>query len=214
LEVRNATTQELVDIHAIPLPLKSDGERWAGGLPDGTADALSIDSAGKWEWECPTDESDMSSNMTWNYGSNRMKSSTLASIVRAASNYNQAPLLLAESRRAIAWSSGLSNNHDGIAQDPGSKQIIVYANDATDYPTGMLLYPLATPTTESGYIDLPSVPAGATVDIPELSEVGVRFFVEGAKEVVENAEAWGRRALAAEARIEALEAAVAALATQ
>jgi hypothetical protein len=77
-----------------------------------------------------------------------------------------------------------------------------------------VLYPLATPTTESGYIDLPSVPDGATVDMPELSEVGVRFFVEGAKEVVENAEAWGRRALAAEARIEALEAAVAALATQ
>ena len=34
----------------IPLPLKSDGTRWAGGLPDGTADRLTVDSAGKWEW--------------------------------------------------------------------------------------------------------------------------------------------------------------------
>jgi hypothetical protein len=100
---------------------------------------------------------------------------------------------------------------DGVSGTVGT-DVLSSTGEIADGAT--VLYESAAPTEESGYIDLPEVAEGATVAIPELAEVGVRFFVEGAKEVVENAEAWGRRALAAEARIEALEAAVAALATQ
>lgn len=42
-----------------------------------------------------------------------------------------------------------------------------------------LLYRLATPTTEQGRIELPDIPKGATVSIPELEDVGVEWYVDG-----------------------------------
>ena len=73
-----------------------------------------------------------------------------------------------------------------------------------------VLYPLATPTTEHGYIDLPALPDGATVTIPELAEVGVEWWVKGAEAAVEHASNERRRI---EARLTALESAVAEIAT-
>ena len=160
LEVRNAATQELVDIRAIPLPLKSDGERWAGGLPDGTADALTIDSAGRYEWAAP------------------MKFTT----------------------QAVT---------DGVS---GTVGVDVMSSTGQIADGATVLY-ASTPVTEHGYIDLPDVPEGATIDIPELREVGVRCFVPGARELAEHAANWGKRNAEMESRLAALEAAVAELAT-
>jgi hypothetical protein len=61
---------------------------------------------------------------------------------------------------------------------------------------------LATPTTEHGYINLPDVPEGATIDIPELREVGVKCFVPGAREIAQHAANWGKRARADDEEIE------------
>jgi hypothetical protein len=42
-----------------------------------------------------------------------------------------------------------------------------------------VLYPLATPVTEErGYVEMPSVPVGAEISIPELDELGVRYCVD------------------------------------
>ena len=46
-----------------------------------------------------------------------------------------------------------------------------------------VLYPLATPITESlGYIDLPDIPAGSTVSIPELDALGISYYVDNGAE--------------------------------
>jgi hypothetical protein len=84
-----------------------------------------------------------------------------------------------------------------------------------DYPdlTVQIFFSLATPTTEHGYIDLPTIPEGAVIDIPELREVGVKCFVHGVSELVDHANNWGERCKQNESRIAALEAAIANLAT-
>jgi len=58
-----------------------------------------------------------------------------------------------------------------------------------------VLYPLATTVTEDcGYVDIPDIPSDATVSIPELDALGVRYFVGG--EAVELAKQWYGRAYA------------------
>jgi hypothetical protein len=159
-EVTDYATGFAHETRAIPLPLKSDGERWAGGLPDGTADVLAIDSAGRWEWAAP------------------MKFTT----------------------QAVT---------DGVS---GTVGVDVMSSTGQIADGATVLY-ASTSTPEHGYIDLPDVSEGATIDIPELREVGVRCFVHGARELAEHAANWGKRALESESRIAALEAAVAELAT-
>jgi hypothetical protein len=42
-----------------------------------------------------------------------------------------------------------------------------------------VLYPLATPVTEErGYVEMPSVPVGAEISIPELDDLGVKYCVD------------------------------------
>ena len=42
-----------------------------------------------------------------------------------------------------------------------------------------VLYPLAETQTESlGYVDLPDIPAGSTVSIPELDALGISYYVD------------------------------------
>jgi hypothetical protein len=56
--------------------------------------------------------------------------------------------------------------------------------------------PLATPVTESlGYIDLPDIPAGSTVSIPELDALGISYYVDNGA-VRKLVEQWYQRAYA------------------
>lgn len=220
LEVRNATTQALVDIRAIPLPLKSDGEHWAGALPDGTADALTIDSAGRWEWKSESDEMVFDGTENWSYNANSNFAFTakpndggdFGSGSSSAGKFLLDRFLVAGSGAAgTAYASGTNILFlCGGAYSPTSSaeaKAWATANPIT------LLYHLATPTTEHGYIDLPELPEGATVSIPELSEIGCSWFIAGVDELAQHAANWGKRALETESRIAALEVAVAELAT-
>ena len=57
------------------------------------------------------------------------------------------------------------------------------------------------------------IPVGASIDIPELRECGVKCFLPAVKELAIHAANWGQRAKEQEARIEALEEAIATIVT-
>lgn len=86
--------------------------------------------------------------LDWTYSSNRMKS-VLNDIKPCESTV--VPNLTAEQYRAIKWSAGLSSNHDGIALNPTAVgtgyEVVVYATDSSNTPSGKLVYPLASPFT-------------------------------------------------------------------
>jgi hypothetical protein len=70
-------------------------------------------------------------------------------------------------------------------------------DNVTDLKTALantsFYYPLATPVTDDcGYVDMPDIPSDATVSIPELEALGVRYFIGG--EAVELAKQWYERA--------------------
>ena len=89
----------------------------------------------------------------------------------------------------------------------------VYLSTTGQLTTGAEVYYKSASTTDSAYIDLPTIPEGAVIDIPELREVGVKCFVHGVSELVDHANNWGARCKQNESRIAALEAAIANLAT-
>ena len=155
LEVRDSS-DELVSVTPIPLPSKG----FAASLPDGTADVLTIDSAGRYEWAAP----------------------------------------MMFTAQAVA---------DGVS---GTVGVDVMSSTGQIADGATVLY-ASTPTTEHGYIDLPNIPEGATITIPELREVGVKCFVPGVSELIDHANNWGARCKENESRIAALEAAIANLAT-
>lgn len=196
-----------------PIPLPSKG--FAASLPDGTADTLAIDSAGRWEW---TNASDMYTVLsTEAVSSNTALSDGFRRIAFRATSVNgkqasQGVGMCSKAPYSTAWKS--ATNHAYVDYSV----IYLYgvgADEATVlslYAGAQILYTLATPTTESGYIDLPDLPEGATVSIPELKQIGVSWFVSGAAELVKHAENWHKRE-DLESRVEALEAAIAELAT-
>ena len=199
----------------IPLPSKG----WAGAVGD-YADALSVDSAGKWEWTCATDEVvfDGSSDENWsvyNSGSENW-------YYKIASGYVYSNRQSILSNRYSDASVGNANTAQGICLiDVGDFRIRYGTEDTVlNYKTWLsthnvtVLYPLATTTTEHGYVDLPmDIPVGASIDIPELRECGVKCFLPAVKELAIHAANWGQRAKEQEARIEALEEAIATIVT-
>lgn len=107
-----------------PIPLPSRG--WVAGLPDGTADVLTLDSAGKVMWEKKTDET----------------------------------------TQAVT---------DGVT---GTVSVDVLSTTGQIADGATVLYPIATPVTEDmGYVMLPDVPEGASISIPELDNLGVRYAI-------------------------------------
>lgn len=207
-------------VSTVPIPLPSKG--FAASLPDGTADALAVDSAGKWEWECPTNEVVFDGTENWSYNANSNFAFTAkptdggdfgTGSSSAGKFLLDRFLVVGGGAAGTAYASGANILFwCGGAYSPTSSaeaKAWATANPIT------LLYPLATPTTEHGYIpDWPvDIPEGATITIPELEDVGVRCFVAGAKELVEHAANWGHRNQEMETRLAALEAQVAELAT-
>jgi len=205
----------------IPLPVKG----WAGGLPDGTADELSVDSAGRYEWTNAYYEVVLNGANTeyWQSQNNgkRLYLPYYSPLTDHPVAYLNAGLTthfknVPESKTWLGnqgFSIATSGNR-GMHFSDGSGAMVV-----SDWRTWLasnpvtVFYPLATPTTEHGYIDLPEVPEGAVIDIPELREVGVRCFVHGVSELVDHANNWGARCKENESRIAALEAAIAEIAT-
>ena len=221
LEVRDSS-DELVSVTPIPLPAKG----FAAALPDGTADALAIDSAGGYEWTNSTDEISLNGSEQWVAASGGDTGTYYIANnnIKRLSDYSNALMC---DHLPVASSHGNTKNVTAISAYNGSSYVgrnWVYANvigvtsasELAQFFTShitALLYPLATPTTEHGYIDLPTIPEGATITIPELREVGVKCFVPGVSELIDHANNWGARCKENESRIAALEAAIANLAT-
>lgn len=99
---------------------------------------------------------------------------------------------------------------DGVSGTVGT-DVMSSTGEIADGAT--VLYEPSTPSTEHGYIDLPELPAGATVSIPELEAIGVEWWVNGAEAIAEHGRDVSRANKEQEDRIAELEAAVATLAT-
>ena len=194
-----ATSYEPHHLSTTPIPLPSKG--WAGAVGS-YADKLSVDSAGRWEWEneCAETVFDGSSDENWNTsGTNtsgiyRLCTNALTStMLKPASASVVHDLLCSMFTKKSAdnvylRNEGISATSDGYVyiysednQVPADWKVFLASNPME------LFYPLATPTTEHGYIDLPAIPDGATVSIPELEDVGVGWFVPGASELIAHA---------------------------
>ena len=207
---------ELVSVTPIPLPSKG----FAASLPDGTADALSVDSAGRYEWENACEMHEITAVATKATGSRDYARVTLsptetrwASAGEFSAEYPTAPYLLCESwphtaNQYIAptWNQTIAYSATSLALTQEDYNGLIGAK-----LLGVI--PKANRITEHGYINLPEVPEGSTITIPELEDVGIRCFVNGAWELAEHANNWGRRCKENESRIAALEAAIANLAT-
>jgi len=180
-------------LDTIPIPLPSRG--WVAGLPDGTADELSVDGAGKVEWELKTGMEQYSSTemtftenkygvpkksvhayMSWSYP----KICTIVPPISAASD---ATRVYFDTR----YNSKLET-YEGEFE---------------------LYWKLPTPVTETcGYVDLPSM-QDCVLSIPELDALGVRYTIGDGTEI---ARQWYQRAHSEyEQRITDLEEAVAEL---
>lgn len=208
-----------------PIPLPSKG--FAASLPDGTADALSVDSAGKWEWRNSTAFADLGS-LNWTIITtgtyNRFYSSSLVGTIKPSKIASTVSNCFSESYAAKSFNEVYIAKDDytiaivdQASGDKGKVNVVNsdYATEA-EFKTGNagveLLYELATSTTEHGYVDLPlDIPEGSTITIPELAEVGVRCFVPGAKELAQHAANWGKRSRHED---EEIEDAIADLATR
>lgn len=207
------------ETRAIPLPLKSDGERWAGGLPDGTADALAIDSAGRWEWVNNANEVvfDGSSDEEWGIVSGYESLFKIDNVIPDATKAKPNSLSSHFARTISAAASMTSGQYKADISGTNQRLLYKYTDVSTvaDWTTWLasnnvtLLYPLATSTTEHGYIDLPELPNGATVSIPELEAIGVEWWVNGAEAIAEHGRDVSKANREQENRIAELEAAVA-----
>lgn len=175
-----------------PIPLPSKG--FAGALPDGTADMLAIDSAGRWEWTNATNEVvlDGGSDETWSYESSNQGFRLHSMTDEFAKMGNNSTNCFSSHFRPAAWSE---RGTSGIMAFSSYKPVFCYTSVTQNTASWLtwlaanpvtVLYPLATPTTEHGYIELPELPAGATVSIPELEAIGVSWFVPGASEIAEH----------------------------
>ena len=209
MEVRDPDTDELISCTPIPLPQRG----WVAGLPDGTADSLRLDGAGKCEWELADgmETFDGSSDESWG----NMESARIQHILLSSSAVNSVGMFTHAIRDSATSSSGQFNvSANRLFFNAGFSSVDSMRAFLEAHPAS-LLYKLATPVTEDcGYCeDWPTdIPEGATVSIPELDEVGISYFVDST--VTELARQWYARANSEYAdRLSALEQAVAELAT-
>ena len=176
----------------IPLPLKSDGTRWAGAAGD-YADSLVVDSAGGYAWTCELEEQhyDGSNDENWQIENASDVGKSFYLIISGAKGSE----ILA--RNILFTHSKCITGHAGA---PASGEVYIVAKflnvalgqqlsitDLNGWRTWLsthnvtVLYPLATPTTESGYITLPMLPHGCTVSCPELENISGKWWtIDGA----------------------------------
>lgn len=200
-----------------PIPLPSRG--WVAGLPDGTADELIMDGAGKIVWELETSEVVVNGGMTYFISGDGYTSvnSVLFAGDNVGVNSNRLNILLSHFR-AGDTNDGRNPNR-GYITEYGMRLVLVDDGTTfTDIATAntwlsthpvTVLYPLATPVTETcGYIDLPDT-QDCVLSIPELDALGVRYTIGDGAEI---ARQWYARAHSEyEQRITDLEEAVAEL---
>lgn len=188
----------------IPLPTRSDGDKWLAALPDGTADTLEIDSAGHVASVKKTAELSLAANsMSNNEDYPGWTGSGIKDIIGTGLNGYISSSLCSHVRNGQACINTLSNNDTVFffASYIGYTQTEFKTAAAGE--TVKFIVPRTVPVTQDlGYIDLPELPEGATVSIPELEAIGVSWFVQGAEGIVEHITNERKRAEAKYAELE------------
>ena len=198
LEVRDSN-DELVNVTPIPLPAKG----FAAALPNGIADALNIDITGKYEWIIQVSAVDMGM-LTWSSPENSIYfGDGLVNAKRGMWSYDNPNNCMAlgytprstmylyyasDSNMIIAlWDTGSGDATNRV----GVRNTTIASAEALKAQLSgvMLYYELATSTTESGYIDMPSIPDNATLRILATLETtfNAGWFTEDALPEVVNA---------------------------
>ena len=175
-------------VSTTPIPLPSRG--WVASLPDGTADTLTLDGAGKVTWEERCNEkkfSELSWSVAHNYSINRFDT-TIADKRKPSSGDVRASDLMSDCYIADGAGAIAGNVDHRISGYQNVTELYVTDSDYSDVQAFLsargnatVLYPLATTVTEElGYIEMPEIPVGAEISIPELDDLGVRYCVDDA----------------------------------
>lgn len=184
----------------IPVPLPSKG--YAASLPDGTADVLTIDGAGKVEWVSATGmvTFDGSSDETWKlsgggglrvYENSIIASSPSGTSVVTPSICTHFVATSANDTYNGILGFAVQDGKVNFSTGTGAMVVADWTAWLAQNPV-TVLYPLATPVTEQcGYLDWPSIPDGATITCPELDALGVRYLIGNG--VSEMAREWYER---------------------
>ena len=193
-----------------PLPLPSRG--WVASLPDGTADTLTLDGAGKVTWEEKTGEAtfDGSSDENWVTTSASGTFAIHGSYVGSSYNMKIGHNDNCYADRYITSTNRIADMGNNTFKIGDALYFVNRSISAVaDFTTWLsthpvtVLYPLATTVTEErGYVEMPEIPVGAEISIPELDDLGVDYIIP-LPVVLQGYEN----------RIAALEAAIAELAT-
>lgn len=177
-----------IDVTYIPFPSKG----WAGATGD-IADALSIDSAGGYRWGIETAEKVLDGSESWSLTSSGFARVPAPDVVRGeagvvfnglSSHFPASTPSL--SHDAPGFASGASTSIFVFSDGSGSDMVLADWQAWLSLNNVTLLYPLATPTTETGYINLPVLPSGTVVRIPELQQIDmIWYWAEQSEKAVE-----------------------------
>jgi hypothetical protein len=205
LEVRDASDQLL---STTPIPLPSRG--WAAGLPDGDVDTLTLDGAGKVTWECKASETVISSvsnaDFAWptdapnffiarNCFQHKFDGFAYKSRWYGDNFVNYFSALEMSAGRANGIYAFSLGSFKHVFFNIPNVTTLEQANAFFSTHPVTILYPLATPVTEDcGYVDMPSIDGDCQISIPELDELGVRYFVDDSAGTL--ARQWYERAYA------------------
>lgn len=205
---------------AIPIPLPQRG--WVASLPDGTADVLTLDAAGGYEWDVATNEVVLDGDETWSVVANSSMSAYTGEkwAYMAAPSDAAAVKSAGQAGYATHYRNGrvtsIANVVDGTIElfnsvVSSTQRICVFDSTITDVTAWnawlqsnpvTVLYPLATHRVESGYVDdWPLVPEGTEWSCLELANVQIRCTDAGVGEV---SHAWSKRLAKLEQQLSAL----------
>ena len=193
----------------ISIPLPSKG--FVAALPDGTSDILRLDGAGGYEWTNATNEKVFEGSTTDEYGISNANGVVVATNRNTTSifpNNKIAPIIASHGTPNTAdyqWNNSsdagvavLNNLGKVLFLLPTSVTTIDGAKTWLAFNPVTILYPLATPIIEKGY--LPDwdncIPIHATIDIPELRNIGVECYLN--EESARINSQWSKRLKAAD----------------
>jgi len=183
-----------------PIPLPSKG--FLGALPDGTKDTLTIDSAGHVGGLSSIGRKTADNADTFSYSSGNTSRSIFNVAFNARKLASSSDVSTALCSHAVSVAPAATWVPGNISQSNGNNNLALTVGPGisttsalvSTYPTLDIIYPLSNPATwDGGYINLPDLPEGATVTIPELDNVGVDYWVKGIPEVTEYGQAMQTR---------------------
>ena len=187
-----------------PIPLPSKG--CAAALPDGTKDILTVDSVGKWQWINKTgyaditlvnwdtiDEIDTTNSVT-RY---KIVQNDMDTFLPNCLKNNTQNILTSYFKAGLAEvTSTFSPGYAAILESDGFVMTIPYPEYLyQDWASVMIpiwdspypfeiVYPVIAPTVEYGYIDLPDISNNSIVNIPELSEANIKYFIDKTQKII------------------------------